>query len=75
MKTRAIFSDVSKKGRYCVHWYTGVYVGSVGEDSKGRGGLTFGESVYPPGLASSPGARVRIALGCVSSLNLPLNFS
>ena len=75
MKTRAIFSDVSKKGRYFVYLYTGVHINGVGGESKEYGGPTFGESVYSPTLASSPGAPVRIALGCVSSLDVPLNLS
>jgi hypothetical protein len=72
MKRRAIFSDVSKKDRSCVYSYTAVHLVSVSEESQVHEERTFGETVHPPALASSPCAPVRIALGCVSSLYVSL---
>jgi hypothetical protein len=69
MKKRAIFSDVSKKDRSCVYSYTVMHVVSASEVHEKP---TLGEPVYPPALASSPGAPVRIALSCILSLYMSL---
>ena len=73
MKKRAISSDVFKKDRSCVYSYTGVHMGSTSDGGRVHEEPTFGKPVYPPALASCPGAPICIALGGVLSLDVSLH--